>query len=226
VVGAAALIIGIGSAGGAPTNAVAAAVGLRASDLPGSGWHVQIPGGVVKTSNGEDAKVLRCMGLTTAANLGGGPSVDSPTFVIGTNAGTNTASSSVSVAPSRAAVVRNLALAANPRYPICSAKEQADTDHVTSGPNGAASMSDIRVTMLPFAAAGTDGGYGLLTTSTFHATVGGRTESLPAYDTVYVFGVGRIDIALSVNTFGGPPSTPLVQQVCRRLIARALAQPH
>jgi hypothetical protein len=78
--------------------------------------------------------------------------------------------------------------------------------------------------MLPFTATGTDGGYGELTTATFHLT--GSTTSLASYNTSYVFGVGRIFISLSVNTFGQPAPTPLVQQVYARLIARALAQPH
>jgi hypothetical protein len=78
--------------------------------------------------------------------------------------------------------------------------------------------------MLPFTAAETDGGYGDLTTATFHVT--GSNVSLSAYDTSYTFGVGRIVVSLSVNTFGQPAPAPLVQQVYARLIARALAQPH
>jgi hypothetical protein len=220
---AVALIVGIG-AGGTSGNPVAAAVNVHASDLPGSGWHVQIPGGAVTISKPASSAMLHCLGLKTAANLGVGQSVASPTFVDGSGAGTDTVVSTVTVVGSQAAVMRNLALAANPRFTTCAAEEQANTGHVTSGPAGAVSMSAIHIALLPFAAAGTDGGYGELTTGAFHVT--GSNESLAAYDTSYTFGVGRIFISLSVNTFGRPANTPLVQQVYERIITRALAQPH
>ena len=220
---AAALIVGLG-AGGTSENPVAVAINVHASDLPGSGWHVQIPGGVVAISKSAASATLRCLGLKTAANLGAGQSVESPTFVDGSGAGTNTVGSTVAVLGSRAALMRNLALAANPLFPTCAADEAANTDHVTSGPAGAVSMSAVHIAMLPFAVEGTDGGYGELTTGTFNVT--GTNQSLAAYDTSYTFGVGRIFISLSVNTFGKPANTPLVQAVAERLIARALAQPH
>jgi hypothetical protein len=103
--------------------------------------------------------------------------------------------------------MRDLALAATPRFPICVAQEETNTSHVTSGPKGAASLSAIHEDMLPFAAAGTNGGCGDLTTVTFHVT--GSTVGLSAYDTSYTFGVGRILVALSVDTFGEPAPTPL-----------------
>ena len=93
--------------------------------------------------------------------------------------------------------------------------------HTTAGPPGAVTLSNETVRVLAPPASAPNGGLCLGVTGTFHVSNG----TLPAYDEICGFGVGRDLISLSVNAFRQPPPAAFVQQLASLLITRAVANP-
>jgi len=224
IVAAAASILALGGANRASMvspGALASAINLRASDLPG--FQVAAPGRTIKAGRQGKSEFSRCFGVALGAGIS---TVDSPTFVVGSGAQTMTVYSSVDVLASPSAVTGLLAAlngTRTQRVRSCLNQELNRAPRTTTGSRtDAGTLSHLRVESLPFSEPRANGTASLRVTGTFRQ----RGVTLHIYDDLYLLGVGRAFIELSANTFGH--ATPLsdVQRLVSHLVASAVANQH
>jgi hypothetical protein len=217
VVVAAAVAIALHVAGGVSPSprALAAAVNLRASDVPG--FHVDSGGG--GTIGGQpDAQFKHCFG----AALNGGPAdSSSPNFIAGSGLQIEEVSSSVGVTGSPAVVADDFALIRNRRFLQCFASAM-DAMSVTTSGGLRIAFSGTHVTSLPVAVAGADHSFDVRISTTLKVSNAG----VPVYLDVYGFAIGRDELSLVTFAVAQPVADATAQRLSSLLVGRALANPH
>jgi hypothetical protein len=206
----------VASAGSSPSQTViAAAVNLRASDLPGFRLSSGGSGGV--TFGGESGSLFRRCWGSDGTGLAG---IDSPTFDAGSGLQAESIGSNVAVASSPVAVVSDLALASSARLRSCIAQAWDSVTFTEKGVQGGFSGAQITSLSMPMARAETSVGLRMT------AMLDVESVSLPIYVDIYGFGVGRTEATLT--TFGVQQPVPVAteQQLSALLVSRAIAQPH
>ena len=202
----------------ASERAVAAAINLRASDLPG----FAVAGSSSGVTNGGDAgaQFKRCFGPLP----GGGESsgYNSPNFTRGSGVDDVTLSSNVTFVTT-AQLKRDVALARRADFPHCFAQAFGAMTFKSDGVT--ITGSDARAQTLPTApatAAGVLPVLGMRASLTW--TV--RGVGIPVYFDLFLVGVGHDELLLDSFALEQPYSSAAEKQLVSLLVARALAQPH
>ena len=207
--------LAIASSSGESAKAVADAINLRSSDLPG---FKSSPSG--SSSNDPfDARLTRCdSGLLTTHP--GEVNADSPEFTQGGSAAFESVSSSVSIETSATIAAHDLALAQTSRVLGCFTTA-IDGLRVQVGNGQTTTIVDVHVSRTPFSLRGTDAkvdvriqfAYGLATT-------------LPFYLDLRAIATGRDELSLVTVCSLHPCGSTFADHLASLLLSRALARPH
>lgn len=202
----------------ATPQAVAHAVNLRLSDLPG--FRLGSGGGVSAT--GESAGQLKqCLG-SGAGIVGGAAGSSSPDFMSGAGLQAVSLGSTVSVV-SASQLARDDALAGNPRLPQCLANAIASMKLGAHGTTITGS-DPIGATLPPPVLPGGAVRSMVATRASLTWTANGLP--IPVYLDLYVVAVGHDEVSLYAFSTQQPYPMADAQRLIALLVGRALAQPH
>jgi hypothetical protein len=200
-------------------RAVANAVNLRLSDLPG--FRLGSTGGV---SPGGDpgTQFNHCFGSVAATSGNNAPSMSSPDFIKGTGLEEVSLTSSVGFS-TPAAIARDSTLAKSPRFPRCFADALAALTLSTNGVK--ITGSNARAERLP-SALRRSGGVDPFLSMRASMTWTVRGLSFPTYVDLFVVAVGHEEISMLVYATVQPVVVASESRLIAVVINRALAEPH
>ena len=214
------VVLLVGSTGSSPEHAIAEAINLHASDLPG--FTVQAAN---HSSAGKqiDSRMRDCLGAGWIAHHSGGELADvsSPQFTSGSGLQAEQVGSSVTIKTSVNAVSTDLAAINSGRIQHCFASA-LDGVTIPTRAGLILTIGNVEVTQLAVSSRGSDGSFGIRTTMTMSAL--GR--SIPLVLDILGYAVGKDELGLFTFAVGQPFSSPAEQQLASLLITRALARPH
>ena len=214
---AGALAVVVTRSGSQSPRAIAAAINLRLSDLPG--FRVSNNAGV-STSGDPDTQFQQCFG--TVPDAASAPSFDSPDLVSGGGLESVSVGSTVSfVTPS--VLQRDAAVARNPRFPRCFSDALAAISMSANGVQITASNPTAATLPIPVSAStSVDPVLGMRAAMTWTAD----GNDIPVYVDVYLVGVGHDELGIFMFSTQDPFSTSTEQRLVNLVVARALGQPH
>jgi hypothetical protein len=238
--------IGVGAAGtaaaavvltssGTPTPttpaAIARAINVRQSDLPG---YTVEPNANATVGGQPQQRFNRCVGFGTTllaylrngSDLAAGATISSPQFTDGSGLQSESVSSTVAIEGSRTVVARELAEARSQlaRQRVENCLDQA-LDNVTYHyPTGVSiALSDVAVSPVPSPAGGTDGNVAIEVEMTLTASTG---ITVPIYMDMFGFGVGRDALSLLTLSIQHPFPFTTDTQLASLMVNRATQLPH
>jgi hypothetical protein len=201
-------------------RAIAHAINLRPSDLPG---FVVEPPDHSGAGRQVDSRMTACVGSGWVAQHRGGHLVDvaSPQFASGSGLASVQVGSDVTIVSSTNVVRRDLATINSGRIQNCLASALNGLAITTqNGP--VVTIDSTQVTPIAMPAGASDGSFGIRTTMTMSAL--GR--SVPVIFDTLGYAVGRDEIGLTAFGIGNPFPAQSEQQLAALLISRALSHPH
>src|SRR5579864_4515511 len=213
------LLLG-GGAGSSPEQAIAAAINLRASDLPGFTAQAPDHSG---TGSQIDSRMRACVGSGWIAQHSGSQLADvsSPQFASGSGLQAEQVSSDVTIKRSVGAVRSDLATIESGRIQGCLAPA-LDGVTIPTRSGLPVTIGNVQVTQFAPSSAGSDGSFGIRTTMLMNAA----GVNVPVVLDILGYAVGKDELGLITFGIGHPFSTPSEQQLSSLLITRALARPH
>jgi hypothetical protein len=194
-------------------KAIARAINLRASDVPGFS-----PAHVVALR--ARAKKI-CPGLTQFAGPRGAASARSPVF--SSSPGQESADSRVAIERSRRVAMRGAALARTGRIRACLKRELEASSFKPGHGLPPVRYTRVRVKPLRLNAAGTDGGFGIRVRMVVYFGSRGEKDT----SDIIGFAVGSDEIGLFASREGGGTFPRRTEwRLSSALVNRALANPH
>lgn len=211
------LVVHFATSGSPSPRAIADAINLRLSDLPG--FQLGSNAGV-STSGDPSAQFKQCFGGGVPDD--GTPSFGSPDFDSGGGLQDVSVGSSVSfVAPSTLA--RDATLARDPRFPQCVSDALAAINYSAHGVQITGSNPTATTLPVPVSAsASVDPVLGMRAAMTWTAD----GINIPVYIDVYLVGVGHDELSVFGFATQSPLSSSTAQRLVNLVVTRALAQPH
>jgi hypothetical protein len=204
--------------GGSSERAIAQAINLRASDVPGFAAQSHSQG--TATGSEINSRLKSCVG-NWSSHHPGSLDVDSPLFKSGAGRATEEVQSSVTVQRSRGLVARDLAFIKGGRIQGCVG--QAFKGIVIPTSSGVpVTITSAQVGTLTTAVAGSDGSFGMRVIMTLEAL--GRT--VPVSLDLYGYAVGRDELSLMTLAIGRDFPAQSERQLSQLLVTRSLAHPH
>lgn len=202
----------------ASERAVAAAINLRRSDVPG--FAAAGSSGGVTDGGDAGAQFKKCFGPLPGGGSNNGYS--SPNFTRGSGLDDVTLGSNVTFVTA-AQLKRDVALARRSDFPRCFAQAFAAMTFKSNGVT--ITGSNARAQTLPTASATAAGVFPVLAMrASLTWTV--RGIGIPVYFDLFLVGVGHDELLLYSFALEQPDSSAAEKQLVSVLVARALAQPH
>lgn len=206
--------------GSSAPRAIARAINLHASDLPG---FTAQPPDHSGTGSQIGSRMKGCLGAGWIAQHTGGDLVDvsSPQFASGSGLQAEQVSSDVTIKRSTSLVRRDLAVIQSGRIQGCLGQAlDGITIPTQSGPT--VTIDHVRAARLAAAGQGSDGSFGIRTTMSMSAL----GVNVPVTLDILGYAVGRDELSLVTFTIARPFSAQIERQLAAVLISRALAHPH
>jgi hypothetical protein len=213
------LSLGSGRANNSAAQAIAQAINLRPSDLPG--FVVSAPDHS-SAGNQFNARMKACVGSGFISQFSRGnlADVNSPTFTSGSGLQAEQVSSGVTIVRSSAVVRGDLAAIDSGRIQGCLASS-LDGMTVPTNSGATVTVNNVQVAALP-TAQGANGSFGLRTTMSMSAL----GINIPVVLDILGYGVGRDELALMAFAIGRPFPQQTEQRLSSLLVSRAVAHPH
>lgn len=214
-----AVVLSSGGTGNSAAQAIAQAINLEASDLPG--FAVSAPGHS-SANRPFSARLKGCVGASLAADVSSGQLADisSPNFTNGSGLQAEQVSSDVTIVRSSAVVTRNFVALGSARFRGCVASTLAGMT-VPTRSGITLTVSNVRVASLP-TAPGANRSLGLRTT----LDLGAMGRSVPMVLDILGYGVGKDELTLTAFALDRPFPRQTERQLSSLLISRALSRPH
>jgi hypothetical protein len=211
---AVAAVLVITTGGTSRDLAIAQAINLRASDLPGFSPEPSQPN---PASNELQARARHCPGIQGLGQHSDEVKAESSQF----QAGPSQVGSEAAIERSSGIVASDFALLRTGRIQSC-LRQMFEGLSVPASNGILITVSGVQLTSLTPPATGAHQSFGLRMAMTFSAL--GR--SVPFTMDILGFGVGRDEVSLSTFSVEQPFPARTEQQLSKLLVARALAHPH
>ncbi len=203
--------------GGSSAEAVAAAINLRASDVPG----FTVQASTHSAAGAQfDSKFKSCVGGWTGDHAGS-VDVSSPTFASGSGLQAEQVQSDMTLQRSTAIVASDLAFIHSGRIQACLSRAFDGVAAPTSS-GVVVAIKNVRIVPLAVPVQGTSGTFGMRVSM----TMGALAFNVPVNLDVLGYAVGRDELGLISLAIGRTFSAPAEQQLSQLLVSRAVAQPH
>ncbi len=214
------LLLALGGRGSSAERAIAQAINLHASDLPG---FTVAPPDHSGTGQQLDSRMKACVGSGWIAQHSGGHLVDvsSPQFTSGSGLQTEQVGSDVAITRSTRSVSSDLAAISSGRIQGCLAPT-LDGLAIPTQSGAVVTIDNVQVIPLAAPAGGSDGSFGIRTTMTMNAL----GINVPVILDILGYAVGKDELSLDAFTIGHPLAVQTEQQLSSLLISRALSRPH